>query len=165
MTYRLEARAPRVTNGGLMSSAWLNTWFNSWGDSWGTVTTAQSSGDSRKRKDEKKKHSSIFEIQEKANRELVKLYEKTPEVLEDSAPIEISIPAPKTKPSDALVTIPLLPPTTFLLPQPLLDALPAPVMVAKVTPKVLTETIIIPDEMDDEEAIAAVLALLQEVEA
>jgi hypothetical protein len=149
-----------------MASAWLNTWLNSWGNSWGTVTTAQSSGDSRKRKDEKKKHSSIYEIQEKANRELIKLYEKIPEVLEQSAPIEISIPAPKIKPSEALVTVPVLPIPEPVIPkiQPLNIPVYMPVSV-KPTKQVIEQKISIPDEMDDEEAIAAVLALLQEVEA
>jgi hypothetical protein len=101
----------------------------------------------------KKQHSSIYTIQEKANRELVKLYEKTPEVLKDVAPIEISIPAPKTKPEVIEVTVPLLPSTTFVLPP--LEPIPEPV-------QTVTQTISLPDEMDDEDAISAILALIQE---
>lgn len=154
-----------------MSSAWGFDWLNSWGNSWGTVATVESGGGGRaskkKHEQELKKHSSIFEIQEKANREFVKLYDKTPEALQGKEPIEISIPAPKSKPEEAIVAVALPPSTTFLLPPvlPLPDARPAPVMAAKVTPKIITNKIIIPDEMDDEEAITAILALIQEVDA
>jgi hypothetical protein len=105
----------------------------------------------------KKHHSSIYAIQEKANRELFKLYEKTPEVLENTAPIEISIPAPKTKPTEVTVTVPvLLPPsTTFVLPP-----LP-PLAIVQAEAPVITQTITLPDDMDDKEAIEAILALIQ----
>lgn len=136
----------------------------------GLPTESNSIAGSGKRK--KTKHSSIYEIQEKANRELVKLYEKTPEVLENAEPIEISIPAPKTKPAEALVTVPVLPqieaipeykpdyskPVSIPVFIPV-KAKPAPVK------QVVEQKITIPDEMDDEEAIAAILALIQEVEA
>jgi hypothetical protein len=107
---------------------------------------------------EKKNHSSIYTIQEKANSELVKLYEKTPKVLEESAPIEISIPAHKTKPSVVLVTAPLLPPPEDL--KPIAPLSIAPQLEPEIKGRVIEQTISIPDEMDDEEAVDAILALI-----
>lgn len=104
----------------------------------------------------KKQHSSIYTIQEKANRELVKLYEKTPEALKDAAPIEITIPAPKAKPEEVTVTAPLLTSTTFDLPSMPTVQAEAPV---------ITQTISLTDDMDDEDAIEAILALIHAGEA
>lgn len=124
----------------------------------GSVSTTQPVNSSKPiyKEAKKKQHSSIYTIQEKANRELVKLYEKTPEVLKDSAPIEITIPAPKAKPTEVTVTVPLLPSTTFDLP-------PLPTVQAEAP--VITQTISLTDDMDDEDAIEAILALIHAGEA
>jgi hypothetical protein len=124
------------------------------GGSASPVATTQDVNSSKRiyKEAKNKSHSSIYTIQEKANRELVKLYEKTPEVLKDAATIEISIPAPKSKPEEVTVTVPLLPSTTFALP-------PLPTVQAEAP--VITQTMTLPDDMDDEDAIEAILALIQ----
>lgn len=124
----------------------------------------------------KRAHSSIYTIQEKANRELVKIYEKTHEVLAEVAPIEISIPEPITKPTEVRVTVPLPPSTTFALPPMppaqdhiIVEAIQPEAIALPATPPaeapVITQTISLTDDMDDEDAIEAILAIIHAGEA